>query len=114
MEETFFEKLIHALVFMGICAAVVFIGWREPLKYRFLSAEKIAEIERSFVQPERGSPEWNAVNGPARWNPGGSSLDRAPWEKKDGVVTYRPGSVDSRHLGLPTESARKSVGIGQH
>ena len=55
MEETLFEKLIHAMVFLALCGAIVGIGWREPLRYRFMSAEQIAE-EIDALQPPPPTP----------------------------------------------------------
>lgn len=60
-QETLAQKVVHALVFAGICAAIVVIGWNEPLRYRFLSREEIFEIENpapDFVPAPPTPGEW--------------------------------------------------------
>lgn len=44
-EETFVQKLVHGLVFVGLCAVIIAIGWHEPLRYRFMSPQEIYLIE---------------------------------------------------------------------
>ena len=53
MEESFVVKVIHAVVFIAICIAILFIGWNEPLRYRFMSSQEIAAIENP---PSPGLP----------------------------------------------------------
>jgi hypothetical protein len=109
MQETAFEKLIHGVVFLAICAGVIFVGWHEPLSYRFMSPRSIAELEGPVVDQAALERQKH----PQNWNPGGTSLDRAPWEKKGNTVYYHRDSIDSRELGLPTESDRRGGDIGK-
>ncbi|HEV7866186.1 MAG TPA: hypothetical protein VGO90_00790 [Chthoniobacteraceae bacterium] len=58
MDESFAAKLIHAAIFLSICAAILWLGWSEPLSYRFMSRKEIAEVEgRAGVRPEP-TPNW--------------------------------------------------------
>jgi hypothetical protein len=99
MDETFWEKTLHALVFLGICGAIIFIGWNEPLRYRFMSPEAIAEEESP--QTEVPSP-WHLVDGQS-----GTSLDRAPYARDSlGNIKYRK-NFDNRKVGIPTESGSR-------
>jgi hypothetical protein len=59
MEETFTAKLIHALVFLAICAGIILLGWNEPLRYRFMSAEEISALEQPPPPPTPpATPPW--------------------------------------------------------
>ena len=75
-EESFVSKVVHAVIFLAICFAILAIGWNEPLRYRFLSAREIEEIERPPATPApEPTPSW--IEG--RY--GGSKLDgpTKPW-----------------------------------
>ena len=72
MEETPLAKFVHALVFLGICAAIVFVGWREPLAYRFMTPQEIAEDQKPPMQPE-------VINRVESWRPTRTSLDRTAY-----------------------------------
>ena len=75
MEESFFAKLVHAIVFLAICSAIIFIGWREPLRNRFMSADEITTEHQPPVTPVEVKPV-------EKWRPLGTSLDRAPAKEK--------------------------------
>ena len=104
MEETLLAKTVHLLVFLALCAAIIVIGWHEPLHYRFMSPEQIAEIEVSKEPPPK---PWQSV---AR--PGGTALDRAPYEVQKGKLKYSE-SYDPRKLGAPTETDRRGNTVGK-
>jgi hypothetical protein len=104
MEETFSEKAFHALVFLGICGAIIFVGWNEPLRYRFMSSEAIVEQE---TPPEPPRTQWLPVARPT-----GTALDRAPYEIREGKVRYSR-SFDSKQMGAPTETDRRANTIGK-
>lgn len=53
MEETTSTKVVHAVVFLAICFAILFIGWREPIRYRFMSADQIAA---EYAPPRTPAP----------------------------------------------------------
>lgn len=65
-------------LFVFLAGFIVFIGWDEPLRYRFMSPAAIAVEERA-LRPPADSPE--AEEAPAQVATG-APLDRAPW--KDG------------------------------
>ncbi|HYR58193.1 MAG TPA: hypothetical protein VEO95_06175 [Chthoniobacteraceae bacterium] len=110
MEETWFQKIVHAIVFLGICAAIIGVGWHEPLRYRFMNTEQIAREEvRLHPPPPPPPPRWD----PGRWNLTGTSLDRAPWDMKSNQIEYHPENLDSHKMGLPTEADRRGGTIGK-
>jgi hypothetical protein len=104
MDETILEKTVHALVFLGICAAIIFIGWREPLRYRFMSPDEIAEVEGDRHPAPR---PWQPAS-----NPSGTALDRAPYEVKGGKLRYSE-QYDSREMGSRTETDRRKNTTGK-
>src|SRR3954470_1164537 len=104
MEETLLGKVLHALVFIGICAAIVVIGWNEPLRYRFMSPAEIAEVEASLAPPPR---TWQPAS-----NPKGTALDRAPYEVKEGKLKYS-NKFDPKNMGAPTETDRRAHTAGK-
>ena len=53
------------LLFILIVAAVLFVGWREPLRYRFLSRAEIQEIEHPPPPPT--PPPAPATPRPGAW-----------------------------------------------
>ncbi|MGB8169987.1 MAG: hypothetical protein WCF18_20960 [Chthoniobacteraceae bacterium] len=99
MEETLLEKTIHALAFLGVCAAIIFIGWHEPLRYRFMSPAEIVELE--------GDPEPVRQNWQSTSSLKGTALDRAPYEVREGKVRYSKG-FDPRQMGAPTETDQRA------
>ena len=100
MEETLLAKTIHALVFLGICTAIIIIGWNEPLRYRFMSPSQIAEVEGDREEPER--QEWRSTSSLK-----GTALDRAPYVVGKGKVKYTKG-FDPRELGSPSETNQRT------
>lgn len=38
-------KIVGWLAYSAVVAGLIFIGWKEPLRYRFLSPGEIAKIE---------------------------------------------------------------------
>ena len=54
MDESFAAKLAHSAGFLAICAGILWLGWNEPLSYRFMSATEIAEAEGGA----RPTPRW--------------------------------------------------------
>jgi hypothetical protein len=75
MYESFFAKVVHAIVFLAICTAIIFVGWREPLRYRFMSADEITEEHQPVTPREVPKPV-------EKWRARGSALDRAPVGEK--------------------------------
>lgn len=81
LEESFFAKVIHAAIFIAICAGIVFLGWNEPLRYRFLSPQEIHAIENPPAPPAPApTPSWTD----RRFQ--GSALD-APPQRAGGMRT---------------------------
>ena len=80
MEESLAAKIIHAVIFIGVCTVILSIGWNEPLRYRFMSPDEIAEAE--------GRTEEVAPPAPKQWEPMGTTLDRAQGERNGGSIIY--------------------------
>lgn len=57
MEESLLEKIVHLIVFLAICGAVLFLGWNEPLSYRFMTPQQIATVESRVATPQP-TPNW--------------------------------------------------------
>lgn len=117
MEETFLEKTIHALVFFAICAGIVFLGWREPLRYRFLSTQQIAEIENQDAPSVQGpagkgasSIQGSTGSAGSEWVPKANRLSERPrYKSGEGTgqiysLPYRPSD------GLKPPPDRKTYG----
>ena len=99
MDETAGAKIVHALVFLAICASIIYVGWGEPLRYRFLSVEDIATEAREAAP---------VVEPPPEWKPQGTALDRAPYRIRRGEVSYSR-NVDPRRVGTATEAERRQI-----
>jgi hypothetical protein len=108
------ESLLRVLILMAVVVAVVFSGWNEPLRYRFLSPDQIAAEEQA-IRP------FLARESPHQWRPAGTSLDRAPYEVQRGVVYYSD-KFDPKRMGSSTETPwrpntyggdSRSVGAGR-
>jgi hypothetical protein len=52
-EETLIAKIVHFAVFIAICLAIIIVGWREPLSYRFMSSEEIMDLTGPKPEPPR-------------------------------------------------------------
>ena len=50
-EETLAAKISHLLVFLAIVGLMLFVGWNQPLRYRFLSQRDIDLIEHPPTPP---------------------------------------------------------------
>ena len=66
------------LLYVAIVATILFVGWQEPLRYRFLSRAEIAEIEHppppATPPPAPITPPPGAwMNDPAHKSPLGGS-----------------------------------------
>lgn len=97
------ETLIGTLVVLLIAAGIVWLGWNEPLSYRFMSQEEITRRELELNPP----PTPRSIPGTAEWNPNGTALDRAPWRRtRSGDVRYSR-EFDGREVGVPTESGKR-------
>jgi hypothetical protein len=108
MEESLLAKVIHALLFLAVCTAITAVGWNEPLRYRFMGAQEIADTEAA-----QSPPPPPPRPGPREWNLQGAALDRAPWEKKGNKIKYNTNGIDLRHVGAPTESDKRTDAIGK-
>jgi hypothetical protein len=88
------------LVYLVAFGALLFFGWDEPLRYRFMSAKEIAADKGEDDQHAHSS---TTVASMRSWQPAGTSLDRAPYEVKNGIVKYSK-NFDPRQAGSPTET----------
>ena len=83
MEESFVSKVVHAVIFIAVCTVLLSVGWNEPLRYRFLTSQEIAEIEGPLATPVPVVPLWFA----SRLK--GTRLDEAPrYKSGDGGSFY--------------------------
>jgi hypothetical protein len=101
MEALRYLGLLALFVFLA--GFIVFIGWDEPLRYRFMSPVAIAAEERALRPvPEPQSEEESRAQVAA-----GTALDRAPWRRdRRGRVRYSP-EFDTRTMGTPTETRER-------
>lgn len=54
-------KVVGWLIYFAVVAVIAFIGWKEPLRYRFLSRAQIFAIEHPALPPPPVTPkhgEW--------------------------------------------------------
>lgn len=88
------ETIIGLFVLVLLAAGIVWLGWDEPLSYRFMSRAEINERELVLHPPPPPPVK-------AAWVPQGSGLERPPetWEQRD--------RNRNRPMGIPTENARR-------
>jgi hypothetical protein len=96
------SQIFQALVYFSVCAVLILVGWEQPLRYRFLSPEQIAEIERPTGQSVAG-----AMPKSTQWRPMGTSLDRAPYETHNQGVIYT-NNIDGLEMGTRSEQEAKA------
>ena len=101
MQETIGAKIVHALAFLAICAAIIYLGWEEPFRYRFMSAEQIASESRSTEIVD------TAELSSGEWEPEGTALDSAPYRVRRGQAVYSK-NFDPRRGGTSTEADRRN------
>ena len=108
MQETWKEIVTNAVVFLALCAAVIAMGWNEPLSHRFISEQQIAEQENPAPVEPAATPRLVPPN-PTTWKSqlSGTSLDRRPYSYYNGRVRYST-SVDPNRLGTATETDRRN------
>ena len=76
------------LLYFAILAALVFVGWNEPLRYRFLSRAAINEIEHPATPPPAPKP---VTPKPGAWMSEATrttKLDAGPRDNQRSI--YRP------------------------
>lgn len=108
MQETWKEILTNAVVFLVLCAAVIVVGWNEPLSHRFISEQQIAEQENPAPVEPAATPRLAPPN-PTTWKSqlSGTALDRRPYRYYNGALRYST-SVDPNRLGTATETDRRN------
>jgi len=81
--DSFIGHLVFWLVVGAIVAAILFFGWRQPLRYRFMSRQEIYALEHPAT-PSPGTP-W-------MWDPArNTKLDRGAYGGATrAVATPRP------------------------
>lgn len=82
------ETLIGTFVVCLIATGIVWLGWEEPLSYRFMSREEIAEREMVLHPPPPPPPA------KVEWTAQGTALDRVPGSRDGmggGRYDHRPG-----------------------
>ena len=65
-EESLTAKIAHLLVFLAIVGAILFVGWNQPLRYRFLSQRDIDLIEHPVTPPPVGRRPAEVTPNPTR------------------------------------------------
>ena len=93
------DNLLKWFVYLLITAGMLKMGWVEPLSYRFMSVEEIAAKERNLLPPPTPKPGSQM----GQWRPNGTSLDRGPYQRVDGIVVYTD-RFDPKKTGTATES----------
>lgn len=94
-----------ALVAMYCVAAglILFVGWDEPLRYRFMSPGAIAAEESALRPVVEPAPPADPPEHPSTRN----ALDRGPWRtERQGKVSASRDS-DTRGTGSPGETVRR-------
>ena len=83
------------LLYFAIVAALIFVGWHEPLRYRFLSRATINEIEHPATPPPAPKP---VTPKPGAWmsDPTRTKLDGGAGNNSRG--TFHPPSTPSPSL----------------
>ncbi len=93
------ETLIGTFVVGLIATGIVWLGWEEPLSYRFMSREAIAERELVLHPPPPPPPA------KGEWTSQGTALDRVPdYRDRMGRSRYNE-SYDHRPIGMPMEGS---------
>ena len=106
MKDESKEFLVNAVVFLALGAAIIALGWKEPLSYRFMSEKEIA-VARG-TPPPKPTPRPSAMEWHAKSR--GTALERAPYERHSGKVFYNKENIDQNELGSATETkSRKGL-----
>jgi hypothetical protein len=104
-------ELLKWVAYCAVVAAVLYVGWREPLRYRFMSEAEITAERRILAPTPAPTPPPRSAT---RQGLQGTALDRAPWVRsKDGSIGYsldhdyrRPGSYTESEWKRNTTGAR--------
>ena len=91
------NQIIGWTVYCGVIAGILFAGWNEPLRFRFLSSAELAQ-ERN-PNSKVAAPTQPVTS----WRPAGSTLDRAPYDVKHGQINFSQ-NYDPRKAGTVTEA----------
>lgn len=96
-----FRYLALVAMYCLVAGLIIFIGWDEPLRYRFMSPVTIAAEESAMrplgeTAPPADPPEPVST---------GSALDRGPWRADRQGRNY--SRDDARAIGTPTETVRR-------
>jgi hypothetical protein len=98
-----FTQILQTILYLFVCAAVILVGWEQPLRYRFISSEQIAEIEA----PPNSQSVVSHPPQPKSWRPMGTALDRAPYTTDNRGVIYTE-NIDFREMGTRSEQERRT------
>ena len=69
-------KIAGWLAYFAVLAALIFVGWNQPLHYRFISQAAIYAIEHPATPPPAATPKpggWLNESTPAN-KPGGAAV----------------------------------------
>lgn len=65
------QNIANFVVWVLIAVSIVVFGWNEPLRYHFISAERVQREERALMPPN-AAPDYRSWRGKY---PGASSLE---------------------------------------
>ncbi len=110
--------------FVAVMVAIVFLGWNEPLSYRFMSPSEVSEAKAQRMNYDGASASRQVVNlrndgqvnyappaapvapaPSASWRPMGTALDRAPYDSLHGDILYSE-NYDKNKMGSRTETGK--------
>jgi hypothetical protein len=70
------DSLKFWVTYVVLVTAVLVIGWNQPLRYRFMTKQEVAEIYASTPAPKPGSWMWDSDRK--------STLDRGAYGRSEG------------------------------
>ena len=63
---------IRFLIWLLVAAAIVYLAWDQPLRYRFMTADEIAQEQYGGPAPDGA----NRAQTSKQWQPKSTTLDR--------------------------------------
>lgn len=89
MQESITASLLRLLVLLLILAAIIFAGWNEPLRNRFVNPQELEAFTEPETEPVQDS-NW-------MWEPGRTAVDQGAY-KSGSQSRYRPAPERRRTL----------------
>lgn len=100
------NQLLGWMMYFGVVAGVIYVGWNEPLSNRFPSLSQSVNTPAPDTT-HKAPPTMRDLPGAeaSNWRPNGTSLDRAPYDIKKGKLKYY-SDYDHYETGTPTEAGQ--------